>query len=76
MIYNIIKPEQRIELIANRNATPTQALYESIEFCKNNKCEVDLQYEKFFFSIDEKSTLIGKLKDYNYYLENRNSLML
>lgn len=73
MNYIEIYKHQRINLDAKDGATPTQAIQDAIDFCKEHEVkECDLYYLGFTFRIEHDSNINKLVADYMYWLNNKN----
>lgn len=72
MRYCKFQYNQSIFLDAKGDATPSQALNDAIEFAKTNGLiGVYLNYHGYLFELDPTDNINDKMKDYKYYLSQK-----
>ena len=69
MNYIEIEKDQQINLVAKKGATPTQAIYTAIEFCKEHGIiGTTIDYNGFTMYVDSESDLNQLVNEYSYWL--------
>ena len=66
------QPITLVDKVSIFETTPTKAIFEAIQFCKDNDLtDAELIYKGFTLSLSKDSELADKVEDYYKYLDLR-----